>query len=103
MNHYKKPKNLREEVYEYASVYIRHAGKEGRKKQVTRLINALVEIKQKYSIESIHQVGRRHVHWWDEQLVKQKRSSRTREAYWYGFKLLWKWLNRNGEPPRPKI
>lgn len=47
-----------------------------------------------------HQTGKKHVHqFFDE----KKFSTSTARDYWYAIRILWRLIDRVGEPPKPPI
>ena len=100
---YQKRKSLDAQIEEAANTYLRHGGKTSRRKQVERLKKAIRECAQRWQLNSIHQIGKKHVRWFDEQMVRQGLSAKTRQEYFYAWSLLWEWLGRKSFPPKPLI
>ena len=90
------------QIERLASAYLRHGGSSNRRRQVERLKNACSEVSRKFRIRDVRQLGKRHVHWHNEQLERQQHSIKSRHNYWLAWCLLWEWLERSGEPPRPR-
>lgn len=102
-NKYNKSKSLQQQILLLANVYLRHGSKASRRKQVQRLIKAVEVVGVKYNLTDVRQVGKRQVHWWDEQLRQHSRSAKTRMNYWRAWNLLWHWLGYKGQPPKPRL
>ncbi len=100
---YNKSKSLQQQILLLANVYLRHGSKANRHKQVQRLIKAVEAAGIKYNLTDVRQIGKRQVHWFDEQLRQQLRTSKTRMNYWRSWNLLWEWLDYRGQPPRPRV
>ncbi len=98
---YKKPKSIHDQIIFLSSEYLRHGGKESRKKRVNRLIIIAEAIKDKFLINDLRQIGQRQLKWHDEQLRQSGRSFKTRLEYWYASCNLWTWLGRSGQPKKP--
>lgn len=87
-------------VRDRAHVYVRHGGKTARRAMVKRLVSALVDIAtSEKGVRRPDQVGRAHIHRYYTR--HSHLSFRTLQDHFYSFQLLWSWLNRPGEPPRP--
>jgi len=85
-----------------AGPYLRHGAKEHRRKRLRQLERAVRATTTVFRNNDLRQIGKRHVHWWYNQLREQGRSDKTLSAYFYAWELLWEILNRTGTPPRPK-
>ena len=94
-------KSLRVQINELSAVYRRHGGKKSRKKQLENLITDCEEIARKFPINSVHQIGQKHVKWIDRYLRLSGYANKTRMDHHYGFCKLWELLGRKGEPDRP--
>ncbi len=88
------------QIRDLAHAYLRHGGKQNRKKRVDRLCNACMWVSDRFRINDIRQMGRRQV--WEFYANNSTLSDKTLLEYFYAFKLLWCLLQRAGEPPRPK-
>ena len=97
-----KPRGARAQLSVLLGPYLRHGSKTNRKKQYRRLAEASGSAMARYRLADIRQLGKRHVLWWDEQLRQRGRTPKTREAYWYAWRVLWQALGRPSEPPRPR-
>lgn len=97
-----KPRGARAQLSAVLGPYLRHGSKHNRKKQYRRLSEAANSAMARYRLADIRQLGKRHVLWWDEQLRQRGRSAKTREAYWYAWRVLWQALGRPSDPPRPR-
>lgn len=99
---YKRPQTIESQIMFLANQYMRHGSKINRRKQVRRLIHAAELVCKKYGLKNVRQIGKRQIHWYDEQLHSVGQSEKNRLNYWYAWNLLWQWLNYHGEPPKPK-
>lgn len=88
------------QIRQLAHSYLRHGGKQNRKKRVDRLCNACKWIAKTFRITDIRQIGRRQV--WEFYAASSTLKEKTLLEYFYSFELLWRLLQRAGEPPRPK-
>lgn len=85
------------------SGYLRHGGKGNRRKQLKRLVTAVTWIIDQHAdMKSVHQIGRGQIIDYYRELDRQRRAYKTKMDYFRTFCLLWAWLDRTGEPPRPK-
>lgn len=87
-------------IRERTHVYVRHGGKTARRAMIKRLVAALSNIAaHEKGVNRPNQVGRAHIH---RYYARHKDlSSTTLRDHFYAYRLLWKLLNRPGEPPRP--
>ena len=97
-----KPRGARAQLAQRLGAYLRHGSKANRRKQFRRLTQAAEAAFARYRLSDIRQLGKRHVLWWDEQLKRRGRSRKTRDSYWYAWRVLWAALGRSTDPPKPK-
>lgn len=91
---------LSEAARRLAHEYVRHGGKQNRRKRVDRLCLALDWIAQAFpGCRGLDQVGRKQV--WTFYEAHEHWSAKTLAEYGYAFRLLWHFLQRSGEPPWP--
>ena len=90
---------LAEQINKYAHQYKRHGGKRNRQQQVMRIIKFLDWIEAQGQVNSLNQLGKRHVilYW------KHTRdlSKQTRYGYWLAISILWNWIDKPDKPPVP--
>ena len=89
--------SVEKQVRELASVYKRHGGKGYREQRVKKLVRASKVILDRFGSNEIHQIGQKQIKWFFNEYSKELAAS-TRKEFWYAFSLLWKLLNRHGEP-----
>lgn len=90
------------QIVSLASVYLRKGGTVSRRKQVNLLIDACKMIQQRFKINRVDQIGQKQIRWHYEQLRQAGRADKTRLDYFYAWCQLWSWLNRSGQPVKPK-
>lgn len=83
-----------------ADKFLRHGGKTSRRATIRRLIAILNDIQRHERVNSPEVVGRAHVHRYYERHSHLAVS--TQRDHYYAVKLLWQWLERTGQPPKPK-
>lgn len=77
--------------------YVRHGGKQHRRRTVKLLINILNEIVRKEQIKAPEQVGKAHVH---RHYARNSHLAKTTlRDHYYAIKLLWGLLGRTQNPP----
>ena len=80
-------------------VYLRHGGKTHRRRQVSRLVAALEDIRQhEPGVKLPPQIGRAHIHRYYSR--HGHLSARTLDDHYRAFVLLWELLERPGKPPK---
>ncbi len=94
------PTLVEKQIRALADNYLRHGGKQSRRKRVDRLCLACGWIAQKFKINDIHQIGRKQV--WGFYQENAHLKQKTLAEYGYAFHLLWEMLGRTGEPPFPQ-
>ena len=93
---------LEQAVRRMAHEYVRHGGKQSRRKRVDRLCLALDWIAREFpACRGLQQIGRKQV--WQFYQANSHLSANTLAEYGYAFRLLWELLGRTGEPPWPKV
>ena len=93
---------LEKAVRRMAHEYVRHGGKQSRRKRVDRLCLALDWIAREFpACRGLQQIGRKQV--WQFYAAHNHLSEKTLAEYGYAFRLLWELLGRTGEPPWPKV
>ena len=87
-------------VIDHADIYKRHGGKTYRRETVNCLKRILLDIViHESAVHSPGQIGRRQVvGYWHRHA---KLSAETLRRHEKALRLLWEWLGRPGEPPRP--
>lgn len=91
---------LVEQVRQRAHVYVRHGGKTHRRQQVERIITVAAWIGTRERLTGLDQIGKRQViDFWKHH---RHLSPQTAYGYWLALRELWCWLQRTGEPPRPR-
>lgn len=91
---------LADQVRRRAHVYVRHGGKANRRQQVERLVAVVEWIEARERLTGLDQIGKRHiVDFWKNH---RDLAERTAYGYWLALRELWTWLDRPGEPPRPR-
>ena len=92
---------LEKAVRRMAHAYVRHGGKQSRRKRVDRLCLAMDWIAREFpACRGLQQIGRKQV--WHFYAAHNHLSEKTLTEYGYAFRLLWELLGRTGEPPWPK-
>lgn len=92
---------LEQAVRRMAHEYVRHGGKQSRRKRVDRLCLALGWIAREFpACRGLQQIGRKQV--WQFYAAHNHLSEKTLAEYGYAFRLFWELLGRTGEPPWPK-
>ena len=89
-----------DEIEVLSSVYKRHGGKKNRRNQVAKIRKVFEYAKIEHQIKSVHQLGSKQIVSFYK--ANEKLSEKTMYAYWLALKELYNWLNRSGEPPKPK-
>jgi hypothetical protein len=93
-------KTLADAARRRAHEYVRHGGKQNRRKRLDRLCLALDWISREYpACRGLDQVGRKQVWWF--YAAHGHLAPKTLAEYGYAFRLLWQLLGRAGEPPFP--
>lgn len=100
MRKYRSP---REQVLDLAGVYLRHGGKQWRRKQIQELTGAVEMVCERFRINDVRQIGKKQVRWHFEQLRQSGYGDKTIQNYYRAWKLLWNEMGRIGDPPRPKL
>lgn len=84
-----------------ADMYVRHGGKTSRRATVRRLIAVLRDIQRhEQGVNTPAVVGRAHIHRYYAR--HQHLAPSTMRDHYYAIRLLWDWLERPGQPPKPK-
>ena len=88
-------------VKDRADKFLRHGGKTSRRATIRRLTAIIQDIQQhEPGVRKPEWVGRAHVHRYYERHSHLAVS--TQRDHYYAVKLLWQWLKRTGQPPKPK-
>ena len=91
---------LAEQVRRRAHVHVAHGGKTNRRQQVDRLAIMVSWMQAEFRLTGIEQIGKRQViSYWK---AHRDMAPVTAYAYWLALKVLWGWLGRTGNPPKPK-
>lgn len=80
--------------------YKAHGGKKNRKQQVKKIRRVYEFAKNKFKTRSVYELGWKQIV--DFYRANQHLSERTLYAYWLALKQLYKWMERQGEPPKPR-
>lgn len=84
-----------------ADTYLRHGGKTSRRATVRRLIAIVRDIQQhEPGANRPEQIGRAHIHRYYAR--HENLAPSTIRDHYYAIRLLWDWLERPGQPPKPK-
>ena len=92
--------NIEQWVKDRTHSYVRHGGKQHRKRVIELLIKILKEIIQaERGVCSPNQIGKAHIH---RHYARHKHfADRTLQDRYYALKLFWELLKRSGNPPKP--
>lgn len=88
------------QIDKLAHQYKRHGGKRNRDQQVQRLKTGCRWIAHHHRLTHLDQIGRRQI----IDFYSSHRATltyKTLTGYFYAFMVLWGWLGRSSEPPRP--
>lgn len=92
---------LADQVRRLAHGYVRHGSKANRRQQVSRMVAVVEWIASRERLTGLDQIGKRQViDFWK---AHRTMADSTAYAYWLALRELWGFLNRNGEPPRPRL
>jgi len=91
---------LVEQIRRRAHVYVAHGGKINRRQQVGRLVLMVEWMQAKSRLTGLEQIGKRQViDYWK---AHRDMEPATAYAYWLALKVLWAWLGRAADPPKPR-
>jgi hypothetical protein len=91
---------LADQVRRRAHVYVAHGGKTNRRLLVDRLVIVVDGMQSQFQLTGLAQVGKRQViDYWK---AHRDMAPATAYAYWLALKVLWGWLGRAEDPPRPR-
>ena len=91
---------LAEQARRLAHGYVRHGAKANRRQQLGRAVAVVEWVAARERLTGLDQIGKRHVvDFWK---AHRHLAGSTAYAYWLALRELWRWLGREGEPPRPR-
>ncbi|MBD3612552.1 MAG: hypothetical protein HUJ13_09125 [Hydrogenovibrio crunogenus] len=89
-----------DEIELLSRCYKSHGGKKNRRQQVKKVRRVFKFANNKYQTPSVYSIGKKQIISFYHENCHL--SDQTLYAYWLALKQLYKWMNRSGEPPKPR-